>query len=65
MLVEARGRAGPHLRGIVRHAERTSPGAFLTRLRGEATDVHAIPRDPRVRAACARIAASMSIERCS
>jgi choline dehydrogenase-like flavoprotein len=49
MLIEARGRAGPHLRGIVRHAERTSPGAFLTRLRGEAIDVHAVPREPRVR----------------
>ena len=41
MLIEARGRAGPHLRAIVRQAERTSPGAFLTRMRGEAVDVHA------------------------
>jgi hypothetical protein len=49
MLIEARGRASPHLRGIVRHAERTSPGAFLTRLRGEAIDVHAVAREPRVR----------------
>jgi choline dehydrogenase-like flavoprotein len=36
-LVEARGRAGPELRAVVRHAERMAPGAFLTRLRGEAT----------------------------
>ena len=39
MLVEARGRAGPQLRGIVRQAESLAPGGFLTRLRGEAVDV--------------------------
>jgi hypothetical protein len=37
MLVEARGRAGAHLKAVVRQAERTAPGAFLTRLRGEAS----------------------------
>jgi hypothetical protein len=35
MLIEARGRAGDHLRAVVRQAERAAPGAFLTRLRGE------------------------------
>ena len=49
MLVEARGRAGPHLKRIVRQAERTAPGAFLTRLRGEAVNVHATPGENTVR----------------
>lgn len=44
MLVEARGRAGPGLRGVVRQAERTARGAFLTRLRGEASWVTGAPR---------------------
>ena len=45
MLVEARGRAGSHLRAVVRQAERMAPGAFLTRLRGEASWVGTTPRD--------------------
>jgi hypothetical protein len=49
MLIEARGRAGPHLRAIVRQAERTAPGAFLTRMRGEAIDVHATSGENSVR----------------
>jgi hypothetical protein len=44
MLIEARGRAGDHLRAVVRHAERTSPGAFLTRLRGEVVGIDADDR---------------------
>ena len=48
MLVEARGRAGPHLRGILRQAERAAPGGFLTRLRGEALSL-ADRGDGRVR----------------
>lgn len=39
MLIEARGRAGDHLKAVVRHAERAAPGAFLTRLRGEVAGV--------------------------
>ncbi len=38
-LVEGSGRAGQHLRRIVRDAERTAPGAFLTRMRGEAISI--------------------------
>ena len=48
MLIEARGRAGPRLRVVVREAERVARGAFLTRLRGEATTVGSAPGD-RVR----------------
>jgi hypothetical protein len=44
MLIEARGRGGDHLNAVVRQAERTSPGAFLTRLRGE---VATMDRDGR------------------
>ena len=49
MLVEARGRAGPQLRGIVRQAESLAPGGFLTRLRGEAVDVADAPAARAVR----------------
>ena len=49
MLIEARGRAGPHLRGIVRQAERTAPGGFLTRLRGEAAELRTSPAGAGVR----------------
>jgi len=56
MLVEARGRAGDHLRAVVRQAERTAPGAFLTRLRGEAGSLEAAPRDGiRVRMRSGRV----------
>lgn len=48
MLIEARGRAGPRLRVVLREAERVARGAFLTRLRGEATTVGSAPGD-RVR----------------
>jgi hypothetical protein len=48
MLIEALGRAGPRLREVVREAERVARGAFLTRLRGEATTVGSAPGD-RVR----------------
>ena len=41
-LIEGRGRAGQHLRRIVREAERTAPGAFLTRVRGEAASLSLI-----------------------
>jgi hypothetical protein len=44
MLIEARGRAGDHLKAVVRQAESAAPGAFLTRLRGEVT---AMDTDPR------------------
>ena len=44
MLIEARGRAGDHLKAVVRHAEQAAPGAFLTRLRGE---VSGVDRDGR------------------
>jgi hypothetical protein len=43
-LVEARGRADAHLRAVVRQAERMAPGAFLTRVRGEASWLAATPR---------------------
>ena len=39
MLIEARGRAGDHLKAVVRQAERAAPGAFLTRMRGEVVGV--------------------------
>jgi hypothetical protein len=48
MLIEALGRAGPRLREVVKEAERVARGAFLTRLRGEATTVLSAPSD-RVR----------------
>ncbi len=48
MLIEARGRAAPRLRAVVRQAERVAPGAFLTRIRGEATTVGSAPGE-RVR----------------
>ena len=51
MLIEARGRAGSQLRGIVRQAESMAPGAFLTRLRGEAVGVHDGPGGRAVRVA--------------
>ena len=43
MLIEARGRAGPRLRVVVKEAERVARGAFLTRIRGEATTVGSAP----------------------
>ena len=48
MLIEARGRAGPRLRGVVREAERVARGAFLTRIRGKARAVGRAPGE-RVR----------------
>ena len=48
MLIEARGRAGPRLRGVVREAERVARGAFLTRIRGRARAVGSAPGE-RVR----------------
>jgi len=39
MLIEARGRAGDHLKAVVRQAERAAPGAFLSRMRGEVIGV--------------------------
>lgn len=43
MLIEARGRASRRLRVVVREAERVARGAFLTRIRGEATAVDSAP----------------------
>jgi len=48
MLIEARGRAGPRLRGVVREAERVARGGFLTRIRGKARAVGRAPGE-RVR----------------
>ena len=45
MLIEARGRAAPRLRAVVRQAESVAPGAFLTRIRGEAETVGSAPGD--------------------
>jgi choline dehydrogenase-like flavoprotein len=49
MLIEARGRAGPQLRRIVRQAEGMAPGGFLTRLRGEAVHIDDAPAAGTVR----------------